>query len=95
MIWVTILTVCQTYQIVCLGMTTNERVNHGRYKHFQVKGGKSPFTRGPYHNCVDFMEFECCGLIKSNKTDWKTYFEFEKKVEHEPLLRPNENYQYV
>lgn len=29
-IWVTILLVCQTYQIICLGMTTNERMNRDR-----------------------------------------------------------------
>lgn len=28
--WVTILLVCQKYQIICLGMTTNERMNRDR-----------------------------------------------------------------
>jgi palmitoyltransferase ZDHHC13/17 len=90
-----VLTACQMYQIICLGMTTNERVNHGRYRHFQVKGGKSPFSRGPFNNLIDFIECDCCGLVKANKTDWKSYFEFDQKMEHEPLLRTNENYQYV
>lgn len=28
--WVAILLICQKYQIVCLGMTTNERMNRDR-----------------------------------------------------------------
>ena len=38
-IWVGCLAVCQTYQVVWLAMTTNERMNAARYKHFQ-RGGK-------------------------------------------------------
>ena len=34
-IWVGCLAVCQTYQVVWLAMTTNERMNASRYKHFQ------------------------------------------------------------
>lgn len=34
--WVSVLAACQTYQVVWLGMTTNERMNKGRYRHFQV-----------------------------------------------------------
>ena len=95
MAWVTVLTVCQTYQVVCLGMTTNERMNRGRYRHFQAKGGKSPFTRGPFKNLVDFMECSCLGLVHPLKTDWMTYFDIDKSIEHEPLLRPTDNFQYV
>lgn len=94
MSWVTVLTICQTYQVVCLGMTTNERMNRGRYRHFQAKGGKSPFTRGPIKNLFDFMECSCFGLVQPLKTDWMQYFDFDKHVEHEPLLRPD-NFQYV
>uniref|UniRef100_A0A336K7Y1 Palmitoyltransferase n=1 Tax=Culicoides sonorensis TaxID=179676 RepID=A0A336K7Y1_CULSO len=94
-IWVCVLAQCQTYQIVWLGMTTNERMNRGRYRHFQAKGGKSPFTRGPLNNLIDFLECNCFGLVKPVKTDWMNYFEFDKQAEHEPLLRPVDNYQYV
>ncbi|XP_055629009.1 palmitoyltransferase Hip14 isoform X2 [Toxorhynchites rutilus septentrionalis] len=94
MSWVTVLTICQTYQVVCLGMTTNERMNRGRYRHFQAKGGKSPFTRGPIKNMVDFLECSCFGLVQPLRTDWMQYFDFDKHVEHEPLLRPD-NFQYV
>lgn len=94
LIWVCVLAQCQTYQIVFLGMTTNERMNRGRYKHFQAKGGKSPFTRGAYYNLIDFLECTCFGLLNPSITDWMTYFEFERNVEHEPLLQ-RDNYQYV
>lgn len=94
MSWVTVLTICQSYQVVCLGMTTNERMNRGRYRHFQAKGGKSPFTRGPIKNLFDFMECSCFGLVQPLQTDWMQYFDFDKHVEHEPLLRPD-NFQYV
>lgn len=93
--WVALLTICQTYQIVWLGMTTNERMNRGRYRHFQAAGGKSPFNRGPAHNLADFFECSCFGLVQPVKTDWMTYFEIEKSIEHEPLLRVTDNYQYV
>lgn len=32
--WVTILLICQSYQIMCLGMTTNERMNRDRWVTF-------------------------------------------------------------
>ena len=41
-IWVGCLAVCQTYQVIWLAMTTNERMNAARYKHFQ-RGGKRYF----------------------------------------------------
>lgn len=93
--WVCLLTICQTYQIVWLGMTTNEHMNRGRYRHFQAAGGKSPFDRGPIRNVADFLECSCFGLVQPVKTDWMTYFELEKSIEREPLLRANDNYQYV
>lgn len=93
--WVCVLTICQTYQVICLGMTTNERMNRGRYRHFQAHGGKSPFTRGPFRNIVDFLECNCFGLLHPRRIDWMNVFDLEKNVEHEPLLRATDNYQYV
>lgn len=95
MTWVAVLTVCQTYQVICLGMTTNERMNRGRYRHFQAKGGKSPFSRGPIKNTADFFECSCFGLVQPIKTDWNKYFSVDKCIEHEPLLRATDNFQYV
>ena len=95
-LWVTILTICQTYQIVCLGMTTNERMNRGRYRHFMVLNGKSPFSRGPIKNIIEFIECNWCG---PQKRDWLTYFDVEIEkdcIEQEPLLRlQQDNFQYV
>lgn len=95
-LWVTILTICQTYQIVCLGMTTNERMNRGRYRHFMALNGKSPFSRGPIKNLIDFFEWSWCG---PQKRDWLTYFDLEIEkgtIEQEPLLRlQQDNFQYV
>ncbi|XP_055383554.1 palmitoyltransferase Hip14 isoform X2 [Condylostylus longicornis] len=93
--WVTVLTICQTYQVICLGMTTNERMNRGRYRHFQANHGKSPFTRGPLLNLIDFLECSCFGVLKPQHINWMEYFDMEKNIEHEPLLRATDNFQYV
>ncbi|XP_072941998.1 palmitoyltransferase Hip14 [Epargyreus clarus] len=69
--WVTVLTCCQLYLVVCLGMTTNEQLNRGRYRHFQARGGRSPFTRGPLNNCADFFGCRLCGLLTPRVRDWR------------------------
>lgn len=85
--WVAVLTFCQSYQVVWLGMTTNERMNRGRYRHFQAHGGKSPFSRGPIKNIADFLECGCFGIIKPLHIDWMNYYDMDvKNIEHEPLL---------
>lgn len=90
MSWVILLTICQTYQVICLGMTTNERMNRGRYRHFQARGGHSPFTRGALNNLIDFLECSCFGLLKPKRIDWMNYYDYDvqaqKTIEHEPLL---------
>ncbi|XP_026480615.1 palmitoyltransferase Hip14-like isoform X2 [Ctenocephalides felis] len=100
--WVAVLACCQTYQVICLGMTTNERMNRGRYRHFQALGGKSPFNRGPLSNFLDFFEIKtrCFGLHEPQNVNWMTSFEVSGKsaVEHEPLLMrapAADNFQYV
>ncbi|XP_061705931.1 palmitoyltransferase Hip14 [Cydia pomonella] len=70
MFWVTVLTGCQMYLVVCLGMTTNEQLNRGRYRHFAARGGRSPFSRGPLLNCVDFFNLRLCGLVAPRRADW-------------------------
>ncbi|XP_047023548.1 palmitoyltransferase Hip14 isoform X1 [Helicoverpa zea] len=57
-------------QVVCLGMTTNEQLNRSRYRHFVARGGRSPFTRGPLHNCADFFGCGACGLLAPRSRDW-------------------------
>lgn len=76
-------------------MTTNERMNRGRYSHFIANGGKSPFSKGPFKNIVEFFECRCCGLVKSETKDWLTSFDLDKNIEHQPLLRHKDNFQYV
>lgn len=76
-------------------MTTNEKMNRGRYRHFQENRGKSPFTRGPFNNFIDFFNFSCFGLAKPVQIDWMNYFDLHKNIEHEPLLRTTENFQFI
>ena len=52
-VWVSLILISQLYQILVLGMTTNERMNVSRYEHF--RGGKSPFNRGIVGNAIDFF----------------------------------------
>jgi hypothetical protein len=85
-------------------MTTNERINSGRYKHFSppasntrgsVPKHRSPFHKGIIQNFVDFSGLRCCGLLKPDDTDWLEQFEFQSKHDEAPLLETKENYQYI
>ena len=66
------------FQIVFLAMTTNERMNAGRYKHFQQgdRPGeiRSPFDRGVWRNSRDFLGWRCKGLCRPAKEDWLRKF---------------------
>ncbi|KAL3266235.1 hypothetical protein HHI36_010416 [Cryptolaemus montrouzieri] len=94
-IWVSMLLVCQLYQISCLGMTTNERMNRGRYSHFLSNVGKSPFSRGYLLNLAEFFECTCFGFFKLETKNWLSSYDLDKNVEHQPLIRHKDNYQYV
>ncbi|XP_039278955.1 palmitoyltransferase ZDHHC17-like [Nilaparvata lugens] len=81
-------------------MTTNERMNASRYRHFSLPslGGasrSSPFHRGVCLNLVDFFQLRCFGLFRPDPTDWLTRYHVKTPVEQEPLLTDKENYQYV
>ncbi|XP_046452216.1 palmitoyltransferase ZDHHC17-like [Daphnia pulex] len=75
-IWVTALLSCQLYQVVILGMTTNERLNASRYKHFHRTPKKSswlkktkyasPFDRGILHNAAEFFHIRIGGGSSSS-----------------------------
>lgn len=94
-VWVSLLLGCQTYQIVILGMTTNERLNHWRYQHFQQGGvSRSPFHKGYFQNFVDFFGWRCFGLLQPDTTDWSKTFQVAPEAER-PLLNTKENYQFV
>ncbi|XP_060530726.1 palmitoyltransferase Hip14 [Cylas formicarius] len=94
-IWVFMLLICQLYQITFLGMTTNERMNKGRYSHFVANGGKSPFTKGPIRNLMEFFECTCFGVFKSESQDWMSNYDIDKNIEREPLICTKETFQYV
>ncbi|CAG9811097.1 unnamed protein product [Chironomus riparius] len=95
--WVTILSVIQFYQIVFMGMTTNERVNRGRYKHFAELGGKSPFHLGLLNNLADFFQCNCFGLFSNKKRNWMIFNDnLESRIiGNGSLLRLNEGLEYV
>lgn len=77
--WVAVLIMCQLYQIAALGITTNERMNARRYKHFKVTATsiESPFNHGCMRNLIDFFEIRCCGLIRPVSVDWTTQYTIE------------------
>uniref|UniRef100_A0A8C4IVX5 Palmitoyltransferase n=1 Tax=Dromaius novaehollandiae TaxID=8790 RepID=A0A8C4IVX5_DRONO len=65
--------------ISCLGITTNERMNARRYKHFKVTTTsiESPFNHGCIRNIIDFFEFRCCGLFRPVIVDWTRQYTIE------------------
>ena len=85
--WVTTLAVCQSYQIAILGMTTNERMNAGRYSHFRHHGHgghshASPFSRGCWQNSVDFLGWTCRGFLKPNREDWFHKYDIDEDADY-------------
>uniref|UniRef100_A0A672TDH6 Palmitoyltransferase n=1 Tax=Sinocyclocheilus grahami TaxID=75366 RepID=A0A672TDH6_SINGR len=77
--WVAVLIMCQLYQIAVLGITTNERMNARRYKHFKVTATsiESPFNHGCMRNLIDFFELRCCGLLRPVVVDWTSQYTIE------------------
>ena len=51
-VWVSCLAVCQVYQVLVLAMTTNERMNAPRYRHFQTGRNKL------INSCSNFQPFQ-------------------------------------
>ncbi|XP_054710028.1 LOW QUALITY PROTEIN: palmitoyltransferase ZDHHC17-like [Uloborus diversus] len=93
--WVGCLLLCQLYQVVWLAMTTNERMNCSRYRHFKRdKNGRirSPFYRGAFQNFLDFCEWKCCGLFQIDTRDWKQVYDSEDEGEGSMLLRTEHHY---
>jgi len=89
--WVSALLSFQLHQVLGLGMTTNEKLNAGRYKHFHrlpkksswLKSSKfnSPFDRGFFQNMADFFHIRFCGLLKVSDVNWKEEFDMDKWFE--------------
>ncbi|XP_037071162.1 palmitoyltransferase ZDHHC17-like [Pollicipes pollicipes] len=83
-VWVSALFCCQMYQVAWLAMTTNERINAARYKHFasaEAAGRRrSPFDRGPLQNAVDFFGCRCVGVCKPSPPDWRAVYRLEETL---------------
>lgn len=97
LLWVSILTSIQIYQIVFIGMTTNERINRGRYKHFAELGGKSPFHNGPLNNIAEFLRCSCFGMCNVKRKNWMKYNDQKETrvIRNGSLIRLNESLEYV
>ncbi|CAL8079701.1 unnamed protein product [Orchesella dallaii] len=105
--WVLVLLICQLYQILWLGLTTNERLNWTRYTYFKRFGAGNGCCRmrssthsnpGVVKNFIDFFELEC---FSPDKTDWVRVFnqpqdQEESSVDSQPLIRDKrDSFQYV
>jgi len=91
--WVFMLAICQTYQISCLAMTTNERMNAGRYTHFHKPSAtsshghshgrgmriESPFDKGWWQNIVDFIGWRISGILRPSRQNWVSTYDVESK----------------
>ncbi|XP_057317381.1 palmitoyltransferase ZDHHC17-like isoform X2 [Hydractinia symbiolongicarpus] len=80
-LWVCALLVCNIYQMLWLGMTTNERMNAPRYKHFHDKKTghiSSPFSNGVIQNTADFFNFSYFGLVRPRKINWMKEYELRE-----------------
>jgi palmitoyltransferase len=76
-IWVAALLSCNLYQVLWLGMTTNERMNVGRYRHFHdAKNGgiKSPFSSGLLQNVADFFNVNLV-VARPRNIDWMNEYD--------------------
>lgn len=87
--WIVCLLICQLYQIASLGMTTNERINCDRYRHFKrdKRSGnyRNPYNLGFFRNLIEFCECKPLHsyLWKNSEIrDWRyVYDEMEMRYE--------------
>lgn len=97
-LWVSMLLGCQIYQIVWLGMTTNERINADRYEHFipHGKGYRSPYNRGKVQNLIDFLQCYCFRFKFLKEQVWFKYCDFHDFIEKElNLFNESADLEYV
>ncbi|XP_027202574.2 palmitoyltransferase ZDHHC17-like [Dermatophagoides pteronyssinus] len=81
-IWVVCLLIFQLYQITCLAMTTNERINADRYRYFKQnkRSGNihNPYNYGFIRNFIEFCEcrrLNMCLYKSPDLHDWRYVFE--------------------
>ncbi len=78
-------------------MTTNERMNLYRYKHFQdPKTGdvRSPFNRGRIQNLIDFSEIRVPGFYPPDRKNWMNLYSINDSS-HDLFINAGNNPQYV
>ena len=79
-------------------MTTNERMNSYRYKHFQdtkTRKIRSPFHRGKVQNLVDFAQLRLPGRFSPDERDWKHIYTVDYFDGNEILVSGVPNPQFV
>jgi hypothetical protein len=86
--WISMVWILQLFQILKVAMTTNERLNAFRYKHFQSSETgvfRSPFNHGVMQNAADFFEFsgplwrKCVGSRHPPVVlDWQSIYSVEQ-----------------
>ncbi|XP_062917779.1 putative palmitoyltransferase ZDHHC13 [Mobula hypostoma] len=74
--WVVFLLFNQLYQILYLGLTTNERLSLIKRAHSGriVGNQQNPFNHGCFQNLVDFFQCRCFGVLKPSKIDWSQQY---------------------
>ncbi|KAI8512941.1 Palmitoyltransferase zdhhc17 [Branchiostoma belcheri] len=82
----------QVYQIFWVAMTTNERMNCKRYKHFLSSSGdiRSPFNFGVIQNISDFFNVRIPGLARPHVVDWRQ--QYSVNIREQPA---DKAYQFV
>ncbi|PIK48681.1 putative palmitoyltransferase ZDHHC17 [Apostichopus japonicus] len=100
--WVLALLLSQLFQVLVLGVTTNERMNQTRYikqhKDDVHQKGKTPYNRGLIKNCADFFQCGCFGLVRPLRVDWTHQFTTDltnNGVSNFVSSSGRENYQFV
>ncbi|XP_054164715.1 palmitoyltransferase ZDHHC17-like [Oppia nitens] len=89
-VWVFCLVICQLYQVLWLAMTTNERMNCRRYKHFKRDESghlNSPFNRGFFQNMLDFCEWRVY-RFRPDSRDWRYVYEVDDEDDDSQTYSP-------
>lgn len=93
--WISCLAICHIYQSVFIALTTNERMNITRYKHFEDSEGRyrNPFNFGVLQNCVDMMDTSFC-FLKPTLINWKKEYDVQHIIDAR-MDKKKDKYQIV
>lgn len=95
--WISCLCLCHIYQSIFVALTTNERLNVDRYKHFFDENGKyrNPFNFGILQNFVDLIEMNV-GFMKPTMINWRKEYNIQDIINSKYYKkREKANYQIV